>query len=113
MKLQEFYEGQAFDAYEYFGAHEEKDGVMFRTYAPGASKVTVFGEFNQWTEEEMIPLEKSGVYELKCEWAKVGMMYKYVIYTKEGWRVEHCDPYGFGMELRPNSASYTIGRAPV
>ena len=108
MKLQEFYEGQAFDAYEYFGAHEEKDGVMFRTYAPGASKVTVFGEFNQWTEEEMIPLEKSGVYELKCEWAKVGMMYKYVIYTKEGWRVEHCDPYGFGMELRPNSASYIV-----
>ena len=31
-------------------------------------------------------------------------MYKYVIYGKNG-RVEHCDPYGFGMELRPAFAS--------
>ena len=33
-------------------------------------------------------------------------MYKYVIYTKDGHRYEHCDPYGFGMELRPAFASY-------
>ena len=108
MKLQEFYEGQSFDAYEYFGAHKEKDGVMFRTYAPGAAKVTVFGEFNHWTEEEMQQDGQSGVYELKSAKAEVGMMYKYCIYAKEGWRVEHCDPYGFGMELRPNSASYIV-----
>ena len=31
-------------------------------------------------------------------------MYKYVIYGQNG-RIEHCDPYGFGMELRPNFAS--------
>lgn len=91
MKLQEFYEGQSFDAYEYFGAHKEKDGVMFRTYAPGAAKVTVFGEFNHWTEEEMQQNGQSGVYELKSAKAEVGMMYKYCIYAKEGWRVEHCD----------------------
>ena len=108
MKFQEFYEGQSFDAYEYFGAHKEKDGVMFRTYAPGAAKVTVFGEFNHWTEEEMQQDGQSGVYELKSAKAEVGMMYKYCIYAKGGWRVEHCDPYGFGMELRPNSASYIV-----
>lgn len=108
MKLQEFYEGQSFDAYEYFGAHKEKDGVMFRTYAPGAAKMTVFGEFNHWIEEEMQQDGQSGVYELKSAKAEVGMMYKYCIYAKEGWRVEHCDPYGFGMELRPNSASYIV-----
>lgn len=108
MKLQEFYEGQSFDAYGYFGARKEKDGVMFRTYAPGAAKVTVFGEFNHWTEEEMQQDGQSGVYELKSAKAEVGMMYKYCIYAKGGWRVEHCDPYGFGMELRPNSASYIV-----
>ena len=32
-------------------------------------------------------------------------MYKYRIYRQDGNCVEHCDPYGFGMELRPNFAS--------
>lgn len=36
---------------------------------------------------------------------KPGSMYKYRIYEKSGSCVDHCDPYGFGMELRPNSAS--------
>lgn len=108
MKLQEFFDGQAFDAYTYFGAHEEEGKIVFRTYAPNAKKVTVFGEFNHWTEEDMIPLGQSGVYEFKSETAQFGMMYKYVIYAQGGWKTEHCDPYGFGMELRPNSASYIV-----
>lgn len=33
------------------------------------------------------------------------MMYKYRIYRQDGNCVEHCDPYGFGMELRPAFAS--------
>ena len=32
-------------------------------------------------------------------------MYKYKIYDRNGNPADHCDPYGFGMELRPNSAS--------
>lgn len=108
MNLQEFYDGQAFDAYRYFGAHKENGTIVFRTYAPSAARVTVFGEFNNWTEEEMYQQGKSGVFELRSIKAQTGMMYKYVIYTKQGRRVEHCDPYGFGMELRPNSASYIV-----
>ena len=38
MKLQEFYEGQSFDAYGYFGAHKEKDGVMFRDIRAGSGE---------------------------------------------------------------------------
>ena len=34
MNLHEFYIGKAFDAYEYFGAHLTKNGVLFRVYAP-------------------------------------------------------------------------------
>ena len=37
--------------------------------------------------------------------AKPGQMYKYRIYKQDGSFTDHCDPYGFGMELRPNSAS--------
>lgn len=33
------------------------------------------------------------------------MMYKYRVYSTPDEFVEHSDPYGFGMELRPGSAS--------
>ena len=48
MNLHEFYIGKAFDAYEYFGAHLTKNGVLFRVYAPNAEKIEVIGEFNDW-----------------------------------------------------------------
>jgi 1,4-alpha-glucan branching enzyme len=79
-------------------------GVVFRTYAPKADKVCIIGEFNNWTEEEMKMPLRFQFYEIFEKDAKPGQMYKYVIYGKNG-RVEHCDPYGFGMELRPGFAS--------
>ncbi len=106
MTMQEFYDGKAFDAYKYFGAHIENDKVVFRTFAPSAEKVTIFGSFNNWTEEEM--KRETEVFSFVSDKAKPGDMYKYVIYTKDGVRVEHCDPYGFGMELRPAFASYVV-----
>ncbi|MGM9929113.1 MAG: 1,4-alpha-glucan branching protein GlgB [Bacillus sp. (in: firmicutes)] len=108
MNLQDFYDGKAFDAYTFFGAQIEKDGVTFRTYAPNAAKVTIIGEFNDWQEEEMEQQGQSGIYCFFSADAKVGMMYKYCIYSQEGRMVRHCDPYGFGMELRPNNASYIV-----
>lgn len=41
MNLQKFYMGESFDAYEYFGAHLRDGGVVFRTYAPNARKISV------------------------------------------------------------------------
>ena len=37
--------------------------------------------------------------------AKPGMLYKYKIRPAAGGEADHCDPYGFWMELRPGSAS--------
>ena len=45
-----FYTGKIFDAYEFLGAHPDKDGTTFRTFAPAASRITVIGEFNDWQE---------------------------------------------------------------
>lgn len=111
MNIQNFYEGKVFDAYTFFGAHLERDGVIFRTYAPSALKVTIIGEFNEWQEEEMKQEGMSGIYSFFSSAAKVGMMYKYCIYTGDGHMVRHCDPYGFGMELRPAHASYIVDLA--
>jgi len=107
MKLQDFYEGKSFDAYEYFGAHKESNGFTFRTYAPRAKHVTIIGEFNNWQEEAMSQEFQSGVFSISGVSADYGMMYKYCIYTEDGRRDEHCDPYGFFMELRPGTCSIT------
>ena len=103
MDLQKFYSGGVFDAYEYFGAHVERDGVCFRVYAPAADKLRIMAEFTGWQEQDMSKLP-GGVWEYHCRWAAVGQMYKYVVYNKKT-RVEHCDPYGFGMEMRPGNCS--------
>lgn len=108
MNLQKFYMGESFDAYEYFGAHLENGGVVFRTYAPNAGKVAVVGEFSGWQEMPMEQLYQSGVWNAFSPDAKPGQMYKYVIYGQNG-RAEHCDPYGFEMELRPGACSVIRG----
>ena len=108
MNIQDFYIGKAFDAYEFFGAHKIGDKILFRVYAPNAAKVSLVGEFNDWQEEAMEQQHQSGIYSITSEKARVGMMYKYCIHTRDGQVVYHCDPYGFAMELRPNTASYIV-----
>ena len=89
----------------FLGAHPDKDGTTFRTFAPAASRITVIGEFNDWQEWELNKTYDGNFWECYARGAKPGMMYKYRIYRQDGSCVEHCDPYGFGMELRPAFAS--------
>ena len=103
MDIQKFYEGSSFDAYETLGCHMEVVGAVFRTYAPNASRVTLVGEFNGWQEQDM--QVEDGVWTCYVPEAEEGMMYKYKIYDRNAYSAEHCDPYGYGMELRPNNAS--------
>ena len=100
-----FYTGKIFNAYQYLGAHVVEEGVVFRTFAPSASRITLIGEFNHWQEWEMNRVSDGNFWELYVPDVKEGQMYKYKIYDRSGNPVDHCDPYGFGMELRPNSAS--------
>lgn len=111
MDYYKFYAGKSFDAYRYLGAHVEKknsDGreeVVFRTFAPSASKIAVIGEFNRWEESPMKKVYDGNFWEFATSEAQAGMMYKYRIYDRTGKYTDHCDPYGYGMELRPGSAS--------
>ena len=105
MDFYRFYTGKIFDAYKYLGAHTEKDGVVFRTFAPSASKISVIGEFNDWEEVPMEKVHDGNFWEFSTKKARPGMMYKYRIYDQSGQFIDHCDPYGYGMELRPNTAS--------
>ena len=106
-----FYTGKIFDAYKYLGAHINRgengkvEEVVFRTFAPSASRISVIGEFNGWTETPMEKVHDGNFWEMISKEAKPGMMYKYRIYDRAGNCIDHCDPYGYGMELRPNTAS--------
>lgn len=105
MDFHGFYTGKIFDAYQYLGAHITDAGVVFRTFAPGAQKVSLIGECSQWREYDMNRVYDGNFWERYVDSVKPGSMYKYRVYEKSGSCVDHCDPYGFGMELRPNSAS--------
>ncbi len=106
MNINDFCCGKVFDCYNFFGAHKEYNDFVFRTFAPDAEKIAVIGSFNGWNEEDM---QRDGlVWSYRNSNARFGDMYKYVIYSKDGLRREHCDPYGFGMELRPEFASYIV-----
>ncbi|HHX38062.1 MAG TPA: 1,4-alpha-glucan branching protein GlgB [Clostridiaceae bacterium] len=111
----EFYTGDMFDAWHYLGAHPirrdgQMEGVKFSVYAPNAEGIDVIGEFNDWTwgKHPLTQRELSGVWDISVPEAKIGMMYKYVIHTKEGWSCEHTDPYARQMELRPNFATIIV-----
>ena len=82
MNLQKFYAGDVFDAYEYFGAHVENDGVVFRTFSPNAHGITIVGEFNNWQEQPMEQLHQSGIWVGFSHDAKPGQMYKLVVYIR-------------------------------
>lgn len=103
MNLKQFFTGNAFDAHRYFGAHRQGDEYIIRTYAPNARLVAVIGDFTGWKEK---PLHGrgNGVWEGCFASAHPGQRYKYRIYGSEHCR-EHCDPYGFGMELRPGNCT--------
>lgn len=105
MDIYGFYKGEVFEAYEYLGAHVSGKGTTFRTYAPNASKVAVVGDFNGWNDQDMSPVADGNFYELTIPEAKEGMRYKYRIYDRRGQFIDHCDPYGFGMEVRPGTCS--------
>ena len=105
MNYLDFYTGKCMDAYEFLGCHLVEGGAYFRTFAPAASAISVMGDFSDWNEIPMNKIHSGQFFECFVPNVSEGMLYKYKIYTCNGNAVEHCDPYGFGMELRPNFAS--------
>ena len=102
--------GTHYDIYKKMGAHEAvmngKKGVYFAVWAPNAATVSVIGEFNGWKEANpMTRLEPSGIYEGFVVGAKVGMLYKFFIKTKDGRGLYKADPFANYAEQRPGTAS--------
>jgi 1,4-alpha-glucan branching enzyme len=102
-----FHKGKHRRAYEYMGAHKEKDGWVIRTWAPNAKSIHLVGDFNGWNGH-MYPLKKindEGIWEIKTKGLRKGDLYKLRVESQNGEIHDKADPYAFYSELRPNTAS--------
>ncbi len=100
-----FHEGTSRRAHDFLGCHKEKDGFVFRVWAPNADYVSVVGDFNGWRENEN-PCRKisdKGVWEAHAE-GKAGDRYKFFI-SKNSRSVLKADPFARLAETPPKTAS--------
>ena len=91
-------------------------GVGFRVWAPGAEKVGVVGDFQDWNDDNPLPMEPEGDgywYGFSAE-AEQGHEYKFLL-ENEGRRLFRIDPYarevthsnGNGIIYDPSSYDWT------
>ena len=106
-----FKQGNNFEAYRFFGAHMERqgdrEGVVFRTWAPHAKAVCIVGDFNSWVpgSHPMQQLEDSGIWEAFVPGIQEYDVYKYCITTQGDELLFKADPYAFHAETRPSNGS--------
>jgi 1,4-alpha-glucan branching enzyme len=104
-------EGTQYESYGTMGAHLVEclgvAGVRFAVWAPNAEVVSVVGDFNDWDERRHpLRLRSGGVWEIFLPGVGPGTNYKYSVRApKLGFRQQKADPYGFSMEVPPQSAS--------
>jgi 1,4-alpha-glucan branching enzyme len=106
-----FGEGTHYEAYRTLGAHlqtvEGVEGTRFAVWAPNALIVSVVGDFNSW-DSRVHPMRArtGGIWELFIPGIGTGTSYKYAVKSRfHGYFQMKSDPYGFGTEVPPNSAS--------
>ena len=108
--LEVFHTGDSVRAYDFLGAHlvnrNDKNGVVFRVWAPTARSVSVAGDFNNWNNESNYMYNIGyGVWEVFVEGVKEFCTYKYCIESEYGDRLMKADPYAFHAQTRPGQAS--------
>ena len=107
-----FSEGKHLHIYKILGAHPKTidniDGVLFATWAPNASRVSIVGDFNNWNgrRHPMRSRGSSGVWELFIPGLTNESLYKYEIRNSISEEIlSKSDPYAQQLELRPRTAS--------
>ena len=107
-----FNEGRHLRLYEKLGAHlagrRRSDGTSFAVWAPNADRVSVIGDFNDWApgSSALEPLASSGIFVGTVPSAHTGDRYKYRVHSRvNGYEVDKADPFAFGTEVPPATAS--------
>lgn len=102
--------GENFHIQQYFGVHcdhqEDKDGYVFRVWAPNAELVQLIGDFTEWRNEPLqMTKNEAGVWEVFTDLPKEGQLYKYLVTRKGGQVVEKMEPVALYLEERPGTAA--------
>jgi 1,4-alpha-glucan branching enzyme len=102
-----FNEGRHFRLYERLGAHLDGDGVRFTVWAPNARTVSVLGDGNGWHAgtDTLEPVGTSGLWTAHLTGWRPGAAYKFAIDTRHGALLLKADPFAFGTEVPPRTAS--------
>lgn len=110
-----FIEGTEDKAYKLFGGHECKkddvEGVLFRTWAPNALRVSVVGDFNKWDGRiyQMERICEQGIYELFIPGLKAGTEYMYEIKSHSLTTALKLDPYAMEATRYADAHSVVTG----
>ncbi len=98
LNTKNFYSGEEFYAHHMLGClRDAEGGAIFRTFAPMADGMELV------LNDEVLPMYKVGdgnFWEAYVQCVSAGDAYEYRIWHG-GSHVDHCDPYGMQMELRP------------
>ncbi len=109
--LELFSAGKHLHIYHFLGANPRVvdgiSGILFATWAPHATRVSIVGDFNHWNNvvHAMRSRGASGVWEIFIPGVKSGSPYKLKVLTEEGVELEKTDPYGRQFEFRPNTSA--------
>ena len=109
--IEKFNAGIHYTIYEKLGAHfmtiDGTEGTFFAVWAPNALRVSVVGDFNHWDGRlhQMTRNPEGGIFEIFIPDVKPGECYKFELKVKGGLTYLKADPYAFGQQLRPDTAS--------
>jgi 1,4-alpha-glucan branching enzyme len=104
-------EGTNYESYRMLGAHPAQclgiSGIRFSVWAPNAEVISVIGDFNEWDDRRHpMRMRTAGVWEIFLPGVTEGAHYKYAVRSRvHGYRQQKADPYAFGSEVPPKSAS--------
>jgi 1,4-alpha-glucan branching enzyme len=106
-----FGEGTHRRLYDVLGAHvrvmDGVPGVAFLVWAPGAQRVSVVGDFNDW-DGRRHPMRRrtGGVWEIFVPGVPIGSRYKFELLDADGRLLPlKADPFAFACERPPGTAS--------
>ncbi|MGX7125522.1 1,4-alpha-glucan branching protein GlgB [Enterococcus viikkiensis] len=100
-----FLTGENFYLQHLLGAHREEHGYIFRVWAPNALAVFLVGDFNDWQDWAMEKDPETGIWQIYCEEANEGDLYKFKVRQADGREILKIDPFAVRFEKRPGDAA--------